>query len=189
MSMDENQYSQPAQPKKRIHLASVLLGLLVILLAASAVYLYVNWQNTESDLKASKAQLATKNGELETANRQLIVFRDAQRKADLNSFAETVRAYNAKTGSHLTTEGSISKNIYETQLSLSMKNAKDPKTGTTYDYVAVAAVQSPPPLKVGTIQYQWAGKCGVKTLEDTTDNSLSAVATLLEDGTMYCIQV
>lgn len=188
--MDELQYPQQEQPKKSSHLPLMLLGLVTVVLAVTAVVIFMNWQDAKSELKTSQAQLASKNAELEASNLQLGVYRDNVRKTDLASFAATVRAYNFKIGGHLTTEGSMSKNIYETELSASMKNDfKDPKTGKTYDYVAVAAVQSPPPLRIGTIQYQWAGKCGQKTLEDTSDDSLSAVATLLEDGTMYCIQV
>lgn len=186
--------TEPVRNKKPV--ALIILAVLAVLLGALAGYLYMSWQNSQdklkdsqAQLKSSQSQLAAKNTELQAVTAQLVPYHDAKRKSDLASFADTVRAYNVKNHSHLTTEGSTASNIFATQLSKSITDFKDPKTGDTYGFVAVAPAQTPPPLKVGTIQYQWAGKCGAKTLEDTSDQTLSAVATLLEDGTMYCIQV
>ncbi len=192
----QGQFQQPpvlAQAETKASkkpLAVVALCILVVLLIALAGFLYMSWQNTKKQLKTSQTQLATKSSELQEITAQSVAYRDALRKTDLASFADVIRAYNAKNhGQHLTTEGATSKNIYDTQLSKSITDFNDPKTGNTYGYVAVAKVQSPPPLEVGTIQYQWAGKCGAKTLEDTSDETLSAVATLLENGSMYCLQI
>lgn len=186
--MDEAQYSQ-AKPKTGIKILAIICGLLAVLFAVLTVLTYINLQDTKRELVSSQKQLTAKNNQLAATTLQLGLYRDEVRKADLASFRDVIREYNQKNNTHLTTEGSISRNIYETQLSKLIIDFKDPKTGQIYDYVAVAAVQSPPPLKIGTIQYQWAGKCGAKTLEDTTDHSLSAVATLLENGSMHCIQI
>ena len=193
--MDEGQspvsYQQPLPQapggaKARRSQAAVMVGVLAVLLIA---LLYVKWQNTKTQLKSTQAQLDTKSSELRQVTEQLATYRDAIRKTDLASFADAVRAYNTKNHGHLTTEGSISKQIYDTQLSKSIANFIDPETGDVYGFVGVAKVQSPPPLKVGTIQYQWPGKCGEKTILDSNDDSQSVVATLLESGSMYCIQI
>ena len=192
--MDEGQaqYNQTpvtVEPKPRKKTAVIVLTLLLVLAIAAAGFLYMSWQTSKDELKSSQAQLSAKTLELQKTTEQLMVLRDDVRKTDAASLVGAIRAYNVKNKAHLTTEGSMSKNIYETELSKSIEDFKDPKTGNTYSYVAVAKVQSPPPLAVGTMQYQWAGKCGVKTLEDTNDDTQSAVATLLENGSMYCLQI
>jgi hypothetical protein len=192
--MDEGQaqiYQAPVvpEPKHSKPIAAIVLSFLLVLSVATVGYLYMSWQNTKDDLKASQAQLSEKNAELQKATAQLIPLRDVTRKTDVASLVDAIRAYNAKNKTHLTTEGSTSKGIYEAELSKSIGDFKDPKTGNVYDYVAVAKVQSPPPLAVGTMQYQWAGKCGAKSLEDTNDDTQSAIATLLENGSMYCLQI
>ena len=194
-----NQQPTPSQTESTVRkkpMAAIVLGTFVIVLVVLVGLTYISLQSTKNKLKTSQAQLKTSQAQLAAANNrikelsaQTISVHDAKRKADLAAFADTVRAYNAKNHGHLTTEGSMSYNIYKTQLSKSISNFTDPETGSTYDFVGVAKVQSPPPLKVGTIQYQWPGKCGARTLVDADDDSLSAVATLLEDGSMYCLQV
>lgn len=179
---------EPAQngQKSQKPLIIVLACLLVLIITGSCIYI----QSLRNDLKAAEAkqaQLEQKNQALTT---KLKIAQDAQRKKDLALFANVISDYNKAHGGHLTTEGTISKQIYDAQLSKAVKGFVDPATGMVYGYVAVAQVQSPPPLEVGVIQYQWAGKCGADgEFVDTPDVNLSAVRTLLENGSAYCLNI
>ncbi len=184
--------NQPT-PTKRGLLATLMLWGIIVILAvvflAGDAYLYSQWQHTKNELQATQAQLTTQTQRVRQLNAKLMEARDALRKKDVAQLARTIKAYNQSLNGHLTTEGSLSKQVYDTQLSRTITNFSDPLSGQTYGYVAIAPVQTPPPLKVGVMQYQWPGKCGASSIVDSADQSQSVVATLLEDGSMYCLTV
>jgi hypothetical protein len=179
---------EPTQNRQKSQKPLIIILICLIVLICAGSYLYI--QSLRNDLKsatAKQAQLEQKNEDLTT---KLKIAQDAQRTKDLALFANAINDYNKANGGHLTTEGTISKQIYDAQLSKTIKEFVDPDTGKAYGYVAVAQVQSPPPVKVGVIQYQWAGKCGANgDFVDTSDVNLSAVRTLLESGSTYCLNI
>lgn len=178
----------PHQPvgKKRVW-PVVAIFVVIILLVAGGFFFEL--RKTNNELATTKTQNSNLENQVQTLNSQLVASHDMQRKRDVALLADVIKDYNkTATLGHLTTEGDISRGIYEGQLSKAIPDFKDPKTQDPYTYEAVAPVQTPSKLTIGLIQYQWPAKCNADNdFVDTTDQSTSALRTLLENGSAYCM--
>jgi len=179
-------HSKP-QPKRKPWLPVIIVVLVLLVVSGSFSYAL---KNSHDELTTAKTQTISLQSQIAALKSQLIPLRDARRKQDLAAFADVIRSYNASVKGHLTTEGSTAQKIYQTQLSKAIPNFNDPTTKDQYTFEAVAPVQTPSKPKIGLIQYQWPAKCGVDgSLVDTSDQTLTAIETLLENGTLYCLSV
>ena len=168
---------------------SLVVILMLALLLVSGGFLYL-LKNSHDDLSTAKVKATSLQGQLAALKSQLIPYRDSQRKQDLTNFAGVIRNYNTSVKGHLTTEGSSAQQLYRTQLSKAIPAFNDPTSQNQYAFEAVAPVQTPSKPKIGLIQYQWPATCGADgSLVDTTNQSLTAIETLLENGTLYCLNV
>ena len=182
---------QPVQDKPQAkHRAWLPIIIMVLVLIAVSGTLSYALKNSHDQLVTTTERTMSLQNQLSALKAQLIPFRDAQRKQDIATFAGVIRNYNASVKGHLTTEGSTAQQLYQTQLSKAIPNFTDPTIQDQYKFEAVAPVQTPSKPKIGLIQYQWPAKCSTDgSLLDTSDQTFTAIETLLENGTLYCLRV
>ena len=182
---------QPVQGKPQVKRKawSPFIIMVLVLIVVSGMFSYALKNSHDQLITANKRTISLQN-QISFLKAQLIPFRDAQRKQDTATFAGVIRNYNASVKGHLTTEGSTAQQLFQTQLSKAIPNFNDPTTQGQYKFEAVAPVQTPSKPEIGLIQYQWPAKCSTDgSLVDTSDQTLTAIETLLENGTLYCLRV
>jgi len=165
---------------------STIIILAIVLMGA--IVGVVGWQvyrHHQADRKAQAAQQ-----QLDAAAKKLqeaeMAKRDNQRKADMAIFMSAVQQFGTDhNGNYPSTDGKDT--FFDEYVTKKNADFKDPKEHDFYLYVPVAKVQSPPPLKVGSFQYQWMGRCEYGKIVDSTSIREVAVATLLENGDSYCL--
>ncbi len=181
-------YSQTQKPKKKVGL--LLIILLFLALTGGCTYLYMQLASSKKAHKATQAQLETTGAKLKENEAKLKPVRDLRRKKDLSLLKFVIQDYKRSTGKFYTTEGTQSRQIFESSLVPKIPDFKDPTSDKQYGYEAIAAVHTPSPLQLGVIQYQWLGKCAADgDFTDTTSEDFAAIRTVLESGETYCLDL
>jgi len=174
-------------------LIAVLVVILFLLGGASYAYYaqYQTLQETKRELESTRNELNEANSTILSLEESAKELRDKKRKKDLDLFTYAFRNYKISNGSYPTTEGSQSQDIYNNELSKFVDDFTEPTTDNLYGFEAIAQVQTPSPLELGVIQYQWLGKCNPTNQDfvDTTSENDAAIRTVLESGVTYCLDI
>ncbi len=186
-------------PKKKSKIPILIIFILLVGLLACGYYAYSlnktlkTKNNTiiskDNEIQSTKDELASAKTKIEELDSPTKKVNDAKRKSDLTKFLAKVSEYaNNHNGTFPSTEPTFfAKEFVSQYITGKIDNFIDPVTKKAYEFTPVAKVQTPPGVTLGTIQYQWPGKCAGTEFDDNATVRQSAARLILESGDIYCL--
>ena len=200
-----NTQQTPHKPKNKKTIALILVIVLLILTIGAGGYLLSKSLSTKDrELSSVKSELSTTKDELKSTDEELAAaqakiealdnpqrkINDTKRKSDLAKFVAALKQYAANNnGMFPTTEpaGFVTQ-FEQSYITGKLADFADPSMKKPYEIITVGTVQTPPGVTLGTIQYQWPGKCaGGGEFEDVESSRQAAARLILESGEIYCL--
>lgn len=186
-------------PKKKSKIPIVIIFILILTLLGSGYFAYTqnktikDKNNTisakDKAIKSASDDLATAKAKIAELDSPTKKTNDAKRKEDLTKFMAKVTEYvNNNNGKFPSTEPTFFAKDFEAKyITGKIDDFMDPVTKKAYEFTPVAKVQTPPGVTLGTIQYQWPGKCAGTEFDDNATDKQAAARLILESGDIYCL--